>query len=154
MWKAPCVDTHKSIFNSRIGSFLFLMLFLENIYTQACSLSFFSYLFSRSAQHGNSYCYVNVGFERLGLASLSGAACPLCATSRAKCWITGWMAVKSRWAEPQANKRRRTQPRTLEGKVVCSCACTLTEQLIFGHSDLGNALRLIKSQSEPRARLV
>lgn len=46
------------------------------------------------------------------------AVCPLCATPVDECWITARMAVKWGWAEPQANKRRRTQPRTFDGKML------------------------------------
>lgn len=110
-------------FPSRLKPFLSLFLFLRAFTHKHARFLLFSTFFLRLCPAWELLLLCKCP-ERLGLASLSGAARPLCAASRAVCWITGWMAVKSRWAEPRANKRRRTRPRALQGEVVCGCACS------------------------------
>lgn len=57
-----------------------------------------------SVQHGNIYCYVNAGFGRLDrfhcLEQLvPWVQCPRVCVCACVCWITGWTAFESHWAE-------------------------------------------------------
>lgn len=98
MWKAPAWTHMNRDFTSRFNRynhFYYLKVVFRRIsaHTQAVifyfSRFFFCFFF-------NAFLSVCPAWELLllckylvGLASLSAAACPLCATSRAACWITG-----------------------------------------------------------------
>lgn len=153
MWKAPAWTPVNHHFTSRIRTFLcFEWTFTHKhaVFSHVCP-RFFFFKFSRTGQHGNPYCYVNVRFERLGLASLSGAACPLGATSRAVRRITGWTVVISRRREPRANKRR--QLHSLEGGVVGGGAVVLLILFIYFFVQRFRQRPSTESRGEPRARL-
>lgn len=124
MWKAPLINRHNT---SRLHRFLFIfnVVFIEYLHTSMRPFSLIPYFFSVSAAWELLLlckCRVWTGF--IVWSSLS----PVCNIPGCVCWITGWMAGESRrgWAS-----RRRTKGggRTLEGKVVRGCACSLTDFL-------------------------
>lgn len=104
MWKSP-ERTHKTklyIFGWHhfhpISDFLRVRVYFPIIFC------------SRSTQHVDSCCYVNAPFSPTGFIVWISPS-PVCNIPGCVCWITGRMAGKSRCAEPQANKRRRTHIR-------------------------------------------
>lgn len=109
-------------FPFRIKPFLFLFLFLEHLHTSMRAFFFFPHFSSGSAQHGNSFCYVNALNASDWLHCLEQPS-PVC--SIPGCVLDNGMdGSQITLGRAAGEQKKADRPRALQGEVVCGCACS------------------------------